>query len=197
MSLPTLVCIDYIPRSSGTVSLLIIWLISNNHSQTKKLLRIIIMINLKKKIFLTLIVAPTLLALSMPSHASRIYNKTSVAIEVIGSLIPVDTSSLPVVGDPMNNLSFNRKVTLNPGKRSKSIDWSESYGVIVADKNGAVMCDITFGFGHAEVVGGNYLVVAQDKEVVKCFVCSTSKKSKGHGMGLINEKSGANLDYVV
>jgi hypothetical protein len=155
------------------------------------------MIDLTKKIAAILIVTPVLLAVSMPSNAAKIHNKTSATIQVYGSAIPIDTSPVPVVGEGLNKFSFNEKRTLNANTSSAGgIDWKESWGAVVLDKNDKVMCNVSYAFGRAELQGGNYLLISQDKETISCFLCSSSHKAKDTGEGLVLEESGADLEFV-
>jgi hypothetical protein len=153
------------------------------------------MINLTKKFVVMSIAMSVLLAMSTTSSAARIHNGTSAFVSVYGSVIPVDTSDLPVIGKPLNKLSFNEKVTLNSGEVSDSISWKESWGVIVVDREDVVMCDIAYDFGHAELQGGNYLLISQQKEVITCNLCTATKGAapRYSGKGQIKESSKGNL----
>jgi hypothetical protein len=149
-----------------------------------------------KHILIMAIAVPSLLALSINSNAARIYNETSVAVTVVGSAIPFDSSDIHVIGDAANKLSFNTKVALNPGERSENIDWKASMGAIILDKNDKVMCSVSYAFGYAELQGRHYLLVSQDKEKFSCFLCgSEGAKYTGNG-GIMNDDNGADLEFV-
>jgi hypothetical protein len=153
--------------------------------------------NLKKKNVVMLFVVSALLTLSIPSNAAKIHNKTSATVQVIGQALPIDTSPIPVVGEGLNKFSFNEKKTLNANTScAGGIDWTESWGAVVLDKNDKVMCSVTYAFAKAELQGGNYLLISQDKETISCFLCGSSHNAKYTGEGLVLEESGADLNFV-
>jgi hypothetical protein len=89
--------------------------------------------------------------------AARIYNELYLPIKVTGSGI------LP--GGP--------SVTVQPGSRSDSIDWTTSYDMYVNLTNDFPIC-VVGRLGHADLQGGNYLVVSQSQKQVTCTLCDSN-----------------------
>jgi hypothetical protein len=156
------------------------------------------MINLTKKFVVMSIAMSVLLAMSTTSSAARIYNGTTAVVQVNPTLANFDISAAEIIGEANVSASFDTGITLNPGTRSDSLSWGSSSGVLVRDREDNTMCFVRYDFGHFEMVGGNYLLISQDKETITCNLCTATKHAapKKSGHGLVKDGSGANLTAV-
>jgi hypothetical protein len=98
----------------------------------------------------TLALSSVLLPFS-PCYAARIYNNMSVPITVDGS--------------------FGTNVVIESGQRSDSLSWNSSPQVSVTGAN-RQLCYINFG-PHAEIQGGNYMIVTPIVGGTSCVVCDS------------------------
>jgi hypothetical protein len=96
-----------------------------------------------------------------PCFAARIYNKTPTPIYVHGR---------GGVFTPENT------VVVDPGQRSKSLEWRGNNHVFVYEgstlKLSKEICFLDFGLHH-QMVGGNYMVVRKEGDSFRCVVCDT------------------------
>jgi hypothetical protein len=95
------------------------------------------------------------------ASAARIYNFTNQPIDVT-----------------LASKGKERKVTLKPGDRSDSLEWSVALPFKVWHPftlaNGYPICN--FDVNTSEIVGGNYLVVVQQGDTISCTLCDAGKK---------------------
>lgn len=91
-----------------------------------------------------------------PAYAARIYNFTNTKLTVQGG---------------------THSVTLSPGQRSASLEWTNSTDVYVpgANVDGRGSAQLCGHSGvHELIVGGNYLVVSQSGHELRCTLCNAS-----------------------
>ena len=108
---------------------------------------------------------------SAPAHAARIYNFLN---------IPVQASGFPGLS-----------VILQPGERSESLGWSSATILsVTTNVNGLFgpsprpVCYFDWGL-HAEVQGGNYVVIAQSGLNVRCNLCNADHQLVGRSDGRV------------
>jgi hypothetical protein len=73
---------------------------------------------------------------------ARIYNNMPGTITVVPGTLFVSTGA----------------ITIPPGQRSDSLNWSGSNTITVWDENGHIICTFDFGV-HAQIQGGNYAMI--------------------------------------
>ncbi len=94
-----------------------------------------------------------------PAYAARIYNFTNTKLTVQGG---------------------THSVTLSPGARSASLEWTNSTDVHVPGPNvdGRESVDLCGHSGvHELIVGGNYLVISQSGRDLRCTLCNASHQA--------------------
>ena len=94
-------------------------------------------------------------------YAARIYNNLDSAIFVQGAQVLT----------PVIVFQGGDSVQLAPHQRSDSLQWTADTGVIVSrDAKGSQnLCNVGFG-PHAQIQGGNYMVVSPPQNGVSCAV---------------------------
>lgn len=136
----------------------------------------------------TSIVAAILMVVATTSNAARIYNMTNVAVQVDGTVLPVDIDALPGAGLLNTALSGDR-VALNAGEKSKSIEFTASSGVLVRDTDDNGICFVDWSIFERQLQGAHYFVIEQDKQKVVCRLCSSKHKTKEKAEGLMPKGS--------
>src|SRR5450432_3451227 len=89
----------------------------------------------KHQVVTALVAASCLLMTAIPSHAARIYNLTTVNIEVNPGQVAED---------------FTNRVVVEYGQRSESVNWPHALEIVVWNKNqrtvqGYKACELGFG----------------------------------------------------
>jgi hypothetical protein len=125
--------------------------------------------NLKGLVFCCCFVLASLVNLQ-PASAARIYNflEQYVIVKIVGGfgLVPSD-------------------LTLQPGTRSDSLSWSNVTAIKVQYQNRDV-CYFNWWI-HAEIQGGNYLVISQAGRDVNCNLCNASHELVQRSSGRLPE----------
>jgi hypothetical protein len=111
------------------------------------------------------------LVTAVPGEAAQIYNQTSYPIYIFpGMCVPGTAACVPA----------KALITIQPGQRSDSLNWTSINAVGVMTGNVSALlplCGLDFGY-HAEIQGGNYMIVDQSNCTVFDTNNSVVKKEK-------------------
>ena len=106
-------------------------------------------------------VVPVTIGLSLaalsPCYAARIYNDTNAPISV---------------GGDTGGFGTWYETVVQPGQRSSSLDWTTATEVTAYSGNKR-LCHLGFG-PHAQIQGGNYMVVSSSGNNTNCVVCDSN-----------------------
>jgi hypothetical protein len=120
--------------------------------------------NVRQKVamrFVFVVAAAALLAAAQDASAARIYNFTNKSLRVMSL--------------------YESEVTLRPGERSPSLQWSNA--IIVYHPNAQHRKSEVCYFGENMLSGGNwlkggnYLLIVQHGTKVSCTVCNAGRKN--------------------
>ena len=111
---------------------------------------------------MTITMGLSLAALS-PCYAARIYNDTNAGIYVGGNVGGFGAWYWTVV---------------QPGQRSSSLDWPVTE--VTVSRDNTILCHVGFG-PHAQIQGGNYMVVSSSGNNTNCVVCDSNHSSIAGG----------------
>jgi len=118
------------------------------------------MMNVKRILKVLTLTMVLFLAAFSPCYAARIYN---------------DTNALIVVGGNTGGLGTWSETAVQPGQRSSSLDWT-TVTEVTASSDNKTLCQIGFG-PHAQIQGGNYMVVSSSGNNTNCVVCDSNHVS--------------------
>jgi hypothetical protein len=124
-------------------------------------------------LFLCGVVVVACLAHIQNASAARIYNFL---------VVPVTVTGFP-----------NESAILQPGQRSDSLGWSSATNVPITmpvtsffGPSIRLLCYFDWGL-HAEIQGGNYIVIAQLGRDVRCNLCNANHELVGRSEGRVPE----------
>jgi hypothetical protein len=116
--------------------------------------------NVKRSLKVVTVTMVLFLAALSPCYAARIYNDTNAGIYVGGNTGGLGTWYWTVV---------------QPGQRSSSLDWT-TVTEVTASSDNKTLCHLGFG-PHAQIQGGNYMVVSSSGNNTNCVVCDSNHSS--------------------